>query len=795
MGHLLPLLVALTSGDAGGGFRTYESLPVHPLRISEDGKRLYALNVPDHRLAVYSLEDPSAPRLLREIPVGLEPVSVAARTDDEVWVVNRLSDSVSVVSLSRGIVLETIHAKDEPADVVFAGSPERAFVSVAGSREVRVFDPGSRRLLATIPVPGDDPRALARSEDRSRVWVAVHRSGNRTTVIPREIAPPPPPPSDPGLPPPPQVGLIVSKDDPAWASKIPFDVPDEDVIEIDAGRLAPRARHRGVGTILFDVAARPGSPELWVANTEARNLVRFEPNLRGRAVVNRVTRLRMEGGSVTSFDLDDGLGAGSLPNPRARREALAQPAGLAFDPEGRRLFVAAFGTDRIGVLDPQGRILGRVSLGSAASGVAEPRRKRGPRGLAHHPSAARLYVWNALSSTISVLDTARLAAVGEIEIPRRDGAPASVREGRGFLYDALLSGNGTMSCASCHVDGDRDGLSWDLGDPGGKVTTVADPVTKKTYEMHPMKGPMLTQSLAGLRGAGPFHWRGDRRELADFNEAFETLLGGARLAAADLAGLVAFLESIEVPPNPYRNLDGSLPESLAGSDPREGYAFFTQETYNGFLRCIDCHALPTGTNGAVFSGDYLLDTQPFKVASLRNLYRRTALSGGLPGRLGGFGLLHDGSLDDPYGLLSKPVFAGLRPHPEVKRELQAFVLAFDTGTAPAVGTSRTVRRDNVGEPALLDDLRLLVEEARKGRADLVGRGELDGRVAGLRFRPDEGRFVPDRRADPPFALEEILDRIRAGKAHLTFLGVPPGWGERLGVDRDRDGILDGDEDS
>ena len=29
-----------------------------------------------------------------EIPVGLEPVSVRARTNDEVWVVNEVSDSV-----------------------------------------------------------------------------------------------------------------------------------------------------------------------------------------------------------------------------------------------------------------------------------------------------------------------------------------------------------------------------------------------------------------------------------------------------------------------------------------------------------------------------------------------------------------------------------------------------------------------------------------------------------------------------------------------------------------------------
>ncbi len=33
------------------------------------------------------------------MPVGLEPVALAARTDTEVWVVNHLYDSVSIVDV------------------------------------------------------------------------------------------------------------------------------------------------------------------------------------------------------------------------------------------------------------------------------------------------------------------------------------------------------------------------------------------------------------------------------------------------------------------------------------------------------------------------------------------------------------------------------------------------------------------------------------------------------------------------------------------------------------------------
>jgi YVTN family beta-propeller protein len=59
--------------------------------------------------------------------VGLEPVAVAARTNSEVWVSNLLSDSVSTISLSgTPHVTRTLLVGDEPRDIVFAGTPQRA---------------------------------------------------------------------------------------------------------------------------------------------------------------------------------------------------------------------------------------------------------------------------------------------------------------------------------------------------------------------------------------------------------------------------------------------------------------------------------------------------------------------------------------------------------------------------------------------------------------------------------------------------------------------------------------------
>ena len=75
-------------------FANYESPQSHSLKISQDGRRLYAVNTPANLLAVYSLEQPNSPKLLLEVAVGIEPISLAIRNATEVWVPNHISDSI-----------------------------------------------------------------------------------------------------------------------------------------------------------------------------------------------------------------------------------------------------------------------------------------------------------------------------------------------------------------------------------------------------------------------------------------------------------------------------------------------------------------------------------------------------------------------------------------------------------------------------------------------------------------------------------------------------------------------------
>src|SRR5256886_10767523 len=126
-----PVQRPLAPAPAGGGsFANFESGHARPLALSPGGDRLFALNTPDNRLAIYTI-GASGLSLAAEVPVGLEPVAVAARTNlpgpTQVWGGNHLSDSVSVVEIdpsdvTRSRVPRTLLVGDEPRDIVFAGS-------------------------------------------------------------------------------------------------------------------------------------------------------------------------------------------------------------------------------------------------------------------------------------------------------------------------------------------------------------------------------------------------------------------------------------------------------------------------------------------------------------------------------------------------------------------------------------------------------------------------------------------------------------------------------------------------
>ena len=87
-----------TGPTPGNNYTLFETLQTRPLALSPNGQLLFAANTPDNRLEIYKIS-PSGLKNVGSVTVGLEPVAIAVRNQNEVWVVNHLSDSVSIVKV------------------------------------------------------------------------------------------------------------------------------------------------------------------------------------------------------------------------------------------------------------------------------------------------------------------------------------------------------------------------------------------------------------------------------------------------------------------------------------------------------------------------------------------------------------------------------------------------------------------------------------------------------------------------------------------------------------------------
>ena len=568
------------------------------------------------------------------------------------------------------------------------------------------------------------------------------------------------------------------------------------VIDAEAEQARVIQSISNVGTVLFNIAVQPGAGEIWVSNTEALNHIPHESRLNGRFAENRITRLIPDGASyrIAAVNLNPHVEVTPSVAREKRALGLAQPLEIVFQPDGREAYVAAFGSRKIGVLDREGRVIDRIAVGF------------GPGGLVLDARRAVLYALNHLEATVSVIDLRQRRTVARAAL-RHDPTPSVVKLGRSFFYDALLtSGFGDLSCATCHVFGDVDGLAWDLGDPAGpridypvalRSTGLAEP----RQSLHPLKGPMMTQTLRGLEGTAPYHWRGDRfglpsapggdlESLKDFKPAFVDLLGRAEpLGDSDMDALARYLFTIRFPPNPFQRLD-----RLMNAEERAGFEFFTGPFLSGAgqQNCVSCHQLPTGTNRMInFEGIQV--GRDMKTAQLRNVYDKIGRFNVAGPQVSGFGLLHDGTFDTVVSFLRLEVFF-LPGRSEadkdiVRRQLHRYVMGFDTGMAPAVGRQLTMA--GAGAAADRELLRLLEIRSAASECDLTARAWEGGRQRGWLY--SDYAYHGDRLREPLLDSDALLARYRSSGEPVTFTCVPPGDGRRSALDRDLNGVLDGDE--
>lgn len=661
---------------------SFESASVRPMASSLDNQQLFATNTPDNALLVYSIAADGQLTQTHSVPVGLEPVALAVRPKlssgvdpKEVWVVNHLSDSISIVDISTTTpyIKKTLLVGDEPRDIVFAN--DMAFITTArrgqqrllipetiGGGDPKLHEPSTPRAdvwvfdaanpgsglggmpLKIINLFGDTPRALAVDKTGSTVYAAVFNSGNQTSIVHESVlcktfqdypndrkcttldgkelpgGRTAPSTNKDGVHQP-QTSMIVKYDpqDGKWkdsggldfSNGVRLNLPDKDVFAINTSTLEEAAAFTSVGTTLFNMVVNPNNGNVYVSNTDSNNATRFEgpgtwlrndinkypyygpyrrikdvpTTVQGNIAKARITVINPQSPSypVTPVHLNPHIDYSKLKTGNNKAVTLATPTQMAINEEGSRLYVAALGSNKIAVYDTAKLDSGDPAAAQNSSWQISV--EGGPAGILLNNN--RIYAMTRFDNSIAVLDADSGQQLQTVSMFNPE--PEKVQAGRFMLYDAnRSSSNGEASCASCHVFGDADQLSWNLGNPdssnaynpldhktlnlallgcstanggtrmrddascrmlqhvngSGDANNVFDfignLVTDNLQQFSALKGPMSTQTMRGMSTHGALHWRGDRANgyfsnamnindertsFRNFIVAFEGLLG------------------------------------------------------------------------------------------------------------------------------------------------------------------------------------------------------------------------------------------------------------------------------
>ena len=574
--------------------------------------RIWVVNPDQNTVAVL---DSSTQTLLKEIPVGDGPRTVAIDNAGYAWVSNRYSGTISIIAPDTLTVVTTLElgAAVQPYGVVAAADGSGVWASTLGSQELLQFD-ATTRALKKRQTLGPDVRHLA-------------ISANSTTLLASRFISPPVPGEN---------TLTVNPDSPDFrgGEVLQFDPATatlKHTIRLGMSREADGATSaRGLPNYLGAPVISPSGRQAWVPSKQdniQRGTARDGKALDYESTVRAI---------LSNIDLD-----GTTPAEAATRrydlDNSSVASAAAYTPNGQYVLVALETSRELAIIDAGTAVQVRRmdSVGMA------------PQGVAVSPDGTQAVVANVMQRTLTFLDIRSLMTErdpGSVTVTGRlvktisgaDRLPAQVLRGKQLFHDARdtrLARDNYMSCASCHSEGYGDGRVWDMTGLG--------------------EGLRKTISLVGHGGKKErLHWSGNFDEVQDFEAQIIKLEGGAGLMPAgslyqnnrndplggkkqglstDLDALAAYVNSLgQYAPSPYRNSDRSM--TAAG---KAGEALFAAKG------CTTCHGNADLGNG----GTKLDDIGTLKPAS--GTVQGKPLTGittpGLRDAWYTFPYLHDGS--------------------------------------------------------------------------------------------------------------------------------------------------------
>lgn len=498
------------------------------MELSADGELLACTNRDSGTVTVFRRGGDGQFERASETPVGHHPEGLTfLGSSHRLAVAVYADDLVAILDADRGEVTDRIEVFDEPYSVVSTPDGARLFVTLEFPGRIAEIDPATRKVVRELEA-GRFPRGLALSADGKRLFVTEYYTG---AVL---------------------------------------------AIETESGRTLDQWQGTDEDNLARQIALHPSRPKAYVPHIRSRTMV---PQGAGAIFPY-----------IAVVDLDRAEADVTPSSPRRKRVQMdsfrgtlvvANPWEVAVAPDGNSLCVVFAGTDDLflcKVLDDNYRELQYGKL---------LRTGKNPRAVRYSADGSKLFVYNALDFTISVIDASTYDVVQTLKVcdsPLDD----ETLLGKQLFYSANqpMVGQRWISCSSCHPDGDSDGRTWQQPE-----------------------GLRQTQPLGGLAWTHPLHWSADRDEVQDFEHTIRgPLMQGRGLIKGDLAeslaepnrGRSAAADALARYTNTHRfslspfarttGPDGGRIEGEAGlsESARRGREVFFRES----VGCAECHSGP-----------------------------------------------------------------------------------------------------------------------------------------------------------------------------------------------------------
>jgi YVTN family beta-propeller protein len=517
---------------------------------SPDGSRLFIVH-PD--ADAISIVDARARRVLQERTLADRPPrrdagdryepSVAPRalarnaTATRLYVTGERSGRLYVLDAASAKVVADAFVCSEPVGVVVSADDERVFVACSADAELVELSADDLSLVSRVSCPSK-PWALAWSEDGETV-LSTHLLGPGVSQF--------------------KTGPLVLAA--TWALE---DGPPRPGAEPD-----PKEPH-GVVRGIYDAMVRPGTSELWVAHSML-GIDTPQPELDfERTVFPALSILSDAGAELARLSVHVHPGDGG-----AFGDVVSGPHALDFSSDGRFALVADAHSEDLLVVDADRRV---------QTALVRPLPGHMPEAVVWTDQA--IYVQQRNTEDVSVFhfeeSGGRASVVSDgpaFASLSRDPMPAELRLGQKLFYsadsdDVPVTQNHWVACASCHLEGRSDAVTWQF-----------------------TQGPRDTPSNAGgLLDTGFLFRTADRTRVEDYWRTINIEQGG-HFSGDDpsqaplLSALAAFVNyAIPAPVPPSSDATHSVEGAELAALRNDGESVFTR------VGCGRCHSGPAKTD-------------------------------------------------------------------------------------------------------------------------------------------------------------------------------------------------------